>query len=279
MIFKKIWSILSIIVFVITGLGNYFDNNSVQGGELLYEQNFPLEKALIRGQGVSTNNDYFYFSSNLSIIKTTPDGEIVKKSLPSIPLSLLLKGVNHIGGISYYNGKIYCGAEDSENYLSPYVLVYDSENLKLLGSYPMPYELFDDGVPWVAADGENGLLYSSVWKKTDKLYVFDLETMEFIKSITLSKEVSRIQGAEMFDGKLYLSVDTKNTDYKEILRVDLSRGNVETVMKRFVSPSCEAEGMTFRVVDGNVQLCVIDVASIRASIFFRYYHCDFKSLD
>ena len=278
MIFKKIWSILSLIIFVITGVGNYLDNNTVEGGKLLYEQNFPLEQALIRAQGVTTDNDNFYFSSNLTIIKTTPDGDILKKSIPALPASLLLKGVSHIGGISYSDGKIYCGAEDSANYIHPYVLVYDSETLKLLGSYPMSYDLFDDGVPWVAADGKNKLLYTSVWKKTNQLYVFDLETMQYQKSITLSKDVERIQGGEMYDGKLYLSIDTKNTDYKEILRVDVNTGKVDTVMKRHVSTACEAEGMTFRVVDGQVQLCVLDVASMRASIFFRYYSCDFMSL-
>ena len=85
------------------------------------------DRALIRGQGVTTDGEYLYFSGNFFLNKTNiQTHETVANNLLAIPPALLLKGCNHIGGIGYYDGKIYAPIEDGSAYQHPYIAIFFS---------------------------------------------------------------------------------------------------------------------------------------------------------
>jgi hypothetical protein len=66
------------------------------------------------GQGITTDGEYYYTSGSITAVNLTAiakrsikDGTVVKKNINPLPEVCTKRGNNHIGGISYYNGKIY----------------------------------------------------------------------------------------------------------------------------------------------------------------------------
>lgn len=269
-IITKVWAILSAFFMVLT-LAIECPGSETEGATLTSYENLVLEKALFRGQGCTTDGEHFYFSGNFFLTKTTLDaGETLEKNIMAIPAPLLAKGCNHIGGISYHDGKIYAGVEDGSDYLNPYIVVYDAETLKYIEYFRMPWELHVDGIPWCAVDAPRGYLYTAEWSNAKQLNVFDLETMELVKTVPLSMELDRIQGAEMFDGKLYCSQDTK-ADGKKIFVVDPDTGEASLLFTRNVGADTEAEGMTVLPTEDGPVFCVMDLGATRTNMIFRRY--------
>ena len=95
--------------------------------------------------------------------------------------------------------------------------------------------------------------------------------MSLVKTVPLSEPIYRIQGAEMFGGKLYLSCDELN-DQKRILSVDVETGEVETVFIRNVGVVFEAEDMTvYADENGEPVFCVLDRGERRESTNLTFY--------
>ncbi|HZK22356.1 MAG TPA: hypothetical protein VFC76_08810 [Oscillospiraceae bacterium] len=261
---RAIWSFICAIMLIVSG---FLPAAEPVGAELVETQTFVMTEALTRAQGMTTDGEYYYFSSNFFLIKTTLSGEVVLKNLMAIPTDLLLKGLNHIGGCSYYDGKIYAAVEDGSDYLTPYIVIYDAETLKYTGEkYLLPQELHVDGVPWCAVDSEKGFLYTAEWSHAVQLNVFDLDTMEFIKGIPLIDEhsntvdIHRVQGSEVYGGKLYCSTDTK--DDQPVLSVDLETGVVREVFSRNLGDDAEAEGMTILIEGDDFYIITMDIGRI-----------------
>lgn len=260
---KAVWSFICAIMLVISG---FLPAVEPTGAELIETQTFVMTDALTRAQGMTTDGEYYYFSSNFFLIKTTLSGEVVLRNLMAIPADLLLKGLNHIGGCSYFDGRIYAAVEDGSDYLTPYIVIYDAETLEYTGErYLLPQELHVDGVPWCAVDAEKGVLYTGEWNHAVKLNVFDLYTMELIKEIPLIDEYSniaeihRVQGCEVHGGKLYCSSDTHED--QPVLSVDLETGVVREEFKRNLGDA-EAEGLTVLIEDGEFYIITMDIGRI-----------------
>jgi len=118
--FKRIWSAFTAIIMVITLFlsPKALDNDTVT---LVDTDNFVLEKALIMGQGITTDGEYYYTSGSLAAVhmtalaKYTFEGmEYVSCNFMAVPSFLMKQGFNHIGGIGNYNGKIYAAVEGGE---------------------------------------------------------------------------------------------------------------------------------------------------------------------
>lgn len=189
-----------------------------------------------------------------------------------IPKELSELGCNHIGGLSYYDGKIYASVEDGPTYLHSYIVIYDAETLEYSGTcYSLPWELHTAGVPWCAVDVEKNYIYTAEWDDATVLNVFNLDTLDLVKTIPLSEPVDRIQGAEMFDGILYMSCDEEN-DMKRIFSVNVETGEVKEVFKRNVGKAVEAEDMTVITDEnGNPIFCVLDRAEGRKNTNLTCY--------
>lgn len=101
--------------------------------------------------------------------------------------------------------------------------------------------------------------------------MFNLSDMSLVKTVPLSEPIYRIQGAEMFGGKLYMSCDELN-DQKRILSVDVETGEVETVFIRNVGVVFEAEDMTvYDDENGEPVFCVLDRGERRESTNLTFY--------
>ena len=243
---KTFWSILCSIMLIISG--SAATGAGPDEAELIDTQTFVMTDALIRAQGMTTDGDYYYFSSNFFMLKTTLEGEIVRENLAARPGDLLLKGSNHIGGISMYNGKIYAAVEDGDGSLSPNIVIYDPETLEPTGErYLLPQELHIDGVPWCAVDASRGYLYTAEWSHATQLNVFALDTMQLVKTVPLTDgsgspaELHRIQGSEVYNGTLYCASDIEDTH--PVYEVNPDTGVVKVLFNRNLGEA-EAEGMT-----------------------------------
>lgn len=267
--FAKFWALLSAVLLIVAT--NAEQPPGVPDGAVVVSSHtYMLDKALVRGQGVATDGEHFYFSGNFFLNKTDINThETITTNLLAIPPTLLLKGCNHIGGISYHDGKIYAPIEDGSDYQHPYIAVFDAQTLKFTGKmYAMPLELHDKGIPWCVADGPRGYLYTMEWSNGQVLNVFDLDDMSLVKTIPLSMPLDRIQGGDIYDGMLYLSADVGS---KAVYRLNPGTGEVSLLFNRNVSPECEAESMTVLPTPDGPVFYVMDIGPMRINMVLRAY--------
>ncbi len=282
LIVRKIWSVITLPLLIITLISSPIAKTT-ETAELISKNTFVFEKALLMGQGIATDGEYYYTSGSITALNLTAlakftfdDMEIVKSNINPLPEKCSDRGNDHIGGISVYNGKIYASVEDSDGYNHPCIVVFECDSLEATGEiYDLPKNLYNDGVPWCAVDNETGYLYASKWNDIDKIYVYDVNSsMKFIEEIDLNGigKISRIQGGEFYNGTLFLSEDTKNNgNFKNILSVNVETGKTAVAAIRDVGgEKIEAEGITFwQSADGSV-MHVLDYNKV-IGIFVNHY--------
>ncbi len=269
--FKKITALVSAIMLLIAGISEK-DLPNPTDAEIVGRNRYVHADYNFSSQGVTNDGEYFYFSGNKNLGKADMEtGEIFLVNTTPIPKELKELGCNHIGGLSYYNGYIYAALEDGPDYLHSFIVLYDAETLKYTGIYyALPYELHIEGVPWCAIDTQRGYLYTAEWSNTKLLNVFDLETMTLVKTVPLSQTVDRVQGCEMFGGKLYMASDVG--DEKTVYCLDVETGKVEEAFKRNVGEEFEGEDMTvYADENGEPVFCVLDRGAERFSTNLTFY--------
>ena len=239
--------------------------------------------AYLYSQGITTDGEYFWFSSKNTLIKTQDDKKtIVAANYFAIPDELKEQyNSKHIGGISYYSGKIYAGIEDSKTFLNPVIGVYDADTLEMLEYYPIDEKddegnlLIQKGVPWVAVNPDTGYLYTTNHNKTpDKYYYYDVnDSMKRVGSIDVSQSLYGVQGAEFYNGTLYLATFD---DTQAIYKADIETGEIVKIIDRNLTAGSEGEGMTVFVRDGKPVIVAMDLGPIFINAFVREYECDFN---
>lgn len=261
------------------------DAISTDSAKLISTDTFVLDSAISMGQGITTDGEYYYTSGSLvgigytSLAKYTVDGmDFVDIKVNPLPRECTKRGNNHIGGISYYNGKIYASVEGGDEVMAC-IVTFDTETLEAIEVYDLENDKFPDGVPWCAVDSETGYLYASMWDDTETIYVYDAnDSMAFVKAISLTGlgSIRRIQGGEFLDGTLYLSQDNnRKGEIRDILSVDTESGEVKLVAERNVgSENIEAEGMTFTQGENGPVLHVLDY-NRAVGVFVHHYEADF----
>lgn len=271
-IFKRLISLISAIMLLVVGADEK-NLPSPDGAEIIAKNTYVLFDYQVTSQGVTNDGEYFYFSGNKHLGKADMEtGEIFLINTNAIPEELQEKGCNHIGGLSYYNGYIYAAVEDGPDYLNSFIVLYDAETLEYSGTYyALPHELHIEGVPWCAVDVERNYLYTAEWSNATVLNVFSLDDMSLVKTVPLSEPIDRIQGTEIFDGKLYMSCDEEN-DKKRIFTLDVETGTVEECFVRNIGKGFEAEGITvFADENGEPVICVLDRGERRKSSNLTFY--------
>lgn len=272
-------SLLVSICMLFTGFMDSGNASSTPEVELVKEDKLVFLDAFASGQGVTTDGEYYYTSGSLtafgmtSITKWDADTmeQLVQNDAP-IPQDYIDDyGHDHVGGISYYDGKIYAAVED-EAEVMPLVITYDARSLKLVEVYELPNDNLPDGIPWCCVDGGNGYLYCSQFNEVNEILAFDLETMEYSHSIKLSEQVVRIQGGEVYDGVLYLSSDIADSNDDKIMTVDVKTGEVNELCTRSL-PSLagnEAEGVTVYPMADGTFIHVLDYDKT-VGVYLRHY--------
>ncbi len=259
---------------------------STETAELISTDTFVFEQALMMGQGITTDGEYFYTSGAIAGVGVTvlakftvEDMELVCSKLNPLPDVCEDRKNDHIGGISWYDGKIYASVEGPDEGF-PCIVVFDAETLSCTGEvYDLPYEIYDDGVPWCAVDKETGYLYASKWSDAETVYCYDVNNgMALVKEIPLTGlgVIDRIQGGEFYDGALYLSNDVKDKgDLKNILRLDVETGEVSLFAERNVGgDNVEAEGLTFLETEDGAVMHVLDYNKL-IGVFVHHYDVEF----
>lgn len=227
--------------------------------------------AYFHSQGMTSDSETLYFSSKTTLIRTEDDAKtLINANYSAIPDELKELGIAHVGGLSYYNGFIYAGLEDSKVWDYPIVGVYDAETLELVDYYIMDAEKITRGLPWVAVNPENGYLYCTDHSKNPtKLLVYDTANeMEFVKEVALEESPYAIQGAEFLGGTLYAAT---NDDTQAIYTINPESGEVEKLLDRNLTSGSEGEGMTFMTKDGKTVLIAMDMGPLFINAFVREY--------
>lgn len=237
-------------------------------------ESFVLTDALERGQGVTTDGKYYYFSGNYFLIKTTMNGFTLIRNREAIPFELLKKGCDHIGGISYLDGYIYASVEDSGSFQNLYLLKFDADTLRCVKYEKMPSEYHEKGAPWVVADSGNGIIYSARCDDIQEMNMYSSDSLKFLGTFPLSKSSLRldnIQGGEIYDNIMYLSVSHGN---HEIYAVNMKTGETVLALSRNLPEKSEGEDMTvFHASDGSF-FHVLDIGSVRVGCHLRHYAFD-----
>lgn len=238
---------------------------------------YTLADTLIRAQGMANNGESFYFSSNYGLIKTALDGVTIQAAnYLAIPPRLLLQGCKHIGGITYYDGKIYAPIEDSKVFQHLYICTYDAETLEFIAAYPLPLDKHENGVPWCVADPAKGWIYSARRDHITTINVYDAETMAFVKTIEINAPVHKVQGGDMYRGILYLSI---SRDDQAVFAVNLNTGEVQKAFARNLVDGAEGEGMTILPMPNGSLFHVQDLAKDYLGSHVRHYAFDVDSIN
>ena len=228
--------------------------------------------AYFRSQGITTDGDTLFFSSKTTLIQTEADAKtVINANYSAIPDELAEKyGIKHIGGLSYYNGFIYAGLEDSKVWDYPIVGVYDAGTLELVDYYILDCETVTRGLPWVCVNPENGLLYCTDHsKQPTKLLVYDTaDGMKPAGEIPLSQTVAAIQGAEFYGGIIYAA---SNDETQAIYTINPSDGSVEKLTDRCLTQFSEGEGMTVMIKGGKPVIIAMDMGPLFINAFVREY--------
>ncbi len=230
--------------------------------------------AYFRSQGLTTDGETFYFSSKTTLIRTEDDAKtLVNANYFAIPDELKELGIKHIGGLSYYNGKIYAGLEDSKVWDYPIVGIFDAETLELEEYFIMDAEKIIRGLPWVCVDPETGYHWCTDHSKNPTvLLAYDTaDEMKFVKEVALQSSPYAIQGAEFRDGFIYAAT---NDDTQAIYKINPDNGAAEKVLDRNLTSGSEGEGMTFITKDGKTVLVAMDMGPLFINAFVREYTLD-----
>ncbi|MBQ8015817.1 MAG: PQQ-like beta-propeller repeat protein [Clostridia bacterium] len=230
--------------------------------------------AYFRSQGITTDGETLYFSSKTTLIRTEDDARtLVNANYSAIPDELKELGIKHIGGLSYYNGKIYAGLEDSKVWDYPIVGVFDANTLELVEYYIMDAKKITRGLPWVCVDSQTGYLYCTDHSKNPtKLFAYDTaDKMKLVKEVDLKESPYAIQGAEILDGIIYAAT---NDDTQAVYKINPADGGVEKVFDRNLTAGSEGEGMTFMKKNGETVIVAMDMGPLFINAFVRDYNFD-----
>lgn len=270
--FKRCLALIAAVILLVVSMDER-DLPDPQGAQVISRHRYVLEDYYMSNQGVTNDGTYFYFSGKKNLGKADMrTGEIFRINTSPIPKELKDLGCDHIGGLSCCGGILYAAVEDGPDYLHPFIVLYDADTLEYTGKCcELPQELHTEGVPWCAIDAEKRVLYTAEWSNASVLNVFALDDLHLVQTIPLSAPIDRIQGGEMFGGKLYLSCDEEN-DLKRVFTVDPQTGDVQTAFTRNVGKAFEAEDLTvYPDADGQPVFCVLDRGARRKSMNLTQY--------
>lgn len=271
---KRIVSmVFALLITFSNGINSFFN-----GDIYPYESNTKVIglETLGRSQGVTTDGESWIFSGKNSLTRVSLDGKKILAVNFSPFKGLEEYGVDHIGGISYYNGFVYASMEDSKVWNSPSVAVFDAKTLKFTGEFNLfDKEILYRGCPWVCCDAENGLLYAANSRNTTEIFGFDIKTFELVKTIPLSVEHKAIQGAEMYEGYMYAATnDATRAVYKINIQTGESQKYFDRIMyepKLIDNFGGEGEDITVLKMEDGTLFHTLDIGALFIDSNLRHY--------
>ena len=244
---------------------------STSSARLAQEEVRTLVDATFMNKGLTNDGKYFYTSGAISFGRYTAlakyeIGTMKRESYKVFPMTwdLLKKGYDNIGGLSWYNGKLYAAMESQNGKAAPCIAVFDADSLSYETSFELPASLFPQGITWAAVDVSTGLLYTCAWPSATGIHAFKIdEAMAHVREIEVTGDAAldNICGGEVYRGSLYLSQDVAYERINKVLRVNLDTGETSVHFTRDsgreegaagdVTVYEKADGSLFHVTDYN----------------------------
>ena len=273
---KKCFSLFTALLLLLTGMVNSLFTGDIYPYESSTDT-VALE-TLTRTQGVTTDGEGWIFSGKNALEKISIEtNEIIALNPNAIPKELSEKfGSKHIGGISYHNGIVYAAIEDTKQWKYPIVALYDSQTLEYTGTYfILPTEQHTRGIPWVTVDAEHGVAYAGDSRNDEEIFVYDLETFEYLRTVTLSQEIEDMQGGEYGNGKLYIG---SNDITRAVYSVDVNTGEVTKLFDRIMYEykyidnfGGEGEGLTLLKCEDGTYIHTLQLGALFIDASLRHY--------
>ncbi len=266
---------LTALIFALTGTAELVSVGTRQ--ETVSTQCVYYFDSFERSQGITTDGESFYFSHKYGLLKTGLDGKkVVARNFEGIPAEMTEEyGIKHIGGISYHNGKIYCPLEDSKVWKHPMVLIYDAQTLEFTGEfYHLDAERHSRGLPWIAVDAGRNLVYTASRDNSHSLICYSLTDFTYVRDLPLVEEsgdeatVHKIQGGEVYDGKLYVAT---NNDTQAVYEINLDTGLTVKLFDRNLTKGSEGEGITVLPMEDGSFLHALDMGPLFVNAYIRHY--------
>lgn len=232
----NILNLFPLILYVLNVLGD-------DTWEVTSKSDFPKNFfQLVIMEGLCTDGSNFIVGTKDQIFLMTSDFEVISSLTDAIPHSLREEGgYNHLGDCQFSNGLIYFPVEEP-SYTKPAIFIYElhGSSIKYIASNAQSSQ---EHMPWIAMDSSSQLLYSSNYDNVTTLQVYNT-ALNFIKDVTLSTTLSKVQGGAFYEGLLYVGVNGGDT----VFSIDVETGVVDVAMQQTEPGSddeYEFEGLTF----------------------------------
>lgn len=112
--------------------------------------------------------------------------------------------------------------------------------------------------------------------RISQLNIFDPDTLEFKGVKNIEGELHKVQGGEIYDGMLYLTI---NRDGQTVFAVNLKTGESQIAFKRNLNAGSEGEGLTILPMSDGSFIHTLDIAESRVGVRLRHYAFDHTTLE
>lgn len=178
-------------------------------------------------QGYTTDGTFHYITDTSRIDKRNNDGTwsiVLSNASPFTGIS----GVNHLGDVEYFNGKLYvpvetyggCGDVSGQK-----IVLYNSTTLALDSQFDISSQGHEASS--VGIDGINNIAYVSSYCDGSKLWKYNATTFAFLGTLSLSVTIDRIQGCSYHNGFIYIGSESSG-----LLKVNETTGDVTFLAPR-----------------------------------------------
>lgn len=173
--------------------------------------------------------------------------------ISGIPQELADLGFDHIGDFDVKDGVIHASLDSAEgDYQNGHVAMFDATTLEYLGVLlPMigdPTNERNDVASWTAIDHDTDLGYGKEWQSGNTINVYSLDDWAFLDTLEMDANLSKIQGAKIVDGMMYLASDNSS---KSVYSLDMTTGHVIELFQLPIVAGAgnETEGIALRTMD------------------------------
>jgi len=256
---KKLIAILPITVLAVLILNGCTADQTYESAEAgLPENEYSLSSVhQVNGrQGVCVAGDTYWVSGSTTLTKYDKDWNVIAENAD--PFKGYDIEVNHIGDIDVYQNELYLGVEYFMDGVGRniQVAVYDGDTLELKRVFPFRKDTGQLECAGIAVNPDSGTVYMTSWiddESSRYLYMYDLETGDYIGKLQLDHAPKWLQGVAYHDGSLYLTSDDGDADQGEpdhMYRVDVSsdHSSGKVCLERTfddVTMQGEIEGLSF----------------------------------
>lgn len=158
-------------------------------------------------QGYATDGDSHFLFDTRRILKRADDAIWQITAVNDTPF-IGLPLYNHLGDGDYFEGYLYVAAEryvSCSDHSSAAVIVFNAETLARNRVITLSE---GQEISGVAVDPDERKLWVSSYCDGSQLWVYDLDTMQLVRTVTLSPPVPNIQGFAYRKGVFFLAQNT-----------------------------------------------------------------------